>query len=135
MARIKLKTSGNRALLGAIADRKEGIRQLVEDEVEATLYSIRDKARSRVPRDTGYLANSIRVIEAEGAVQVEANYGPYVEFGTGSAVQIPSGMENYALQFKRPNERDIRVPAQPYLVPSWMEESQELINRLRRALK
>ena len=35
-----------------------------------------------------------------GRVVVDASYAPYVEFGTGGKVSVPSGYESFAMQYK-----------------------------------
>ena len=45
-------------------------------------------------------------------------YAAYIEFGTGGAVKIPAGVEDYAIQFKKPNRQNISMKANPYLFPA-----------------
>lgn len=135
MARIRLSRMDNRAVIKTITQQKERISKEVSAEITATLYDIRNQARANAPVDVGYLRNSIHVVEQEGAVVAKANYAPFVEFGTGTAVRVPPGLEDYALQFKRPNERDVSLPARPFLIPAWHQHTTKLINRLRRVLK
>ena len=49
-------------------------------------------------------------IKAEGG---GLNYAPFVDFGTGSQVQIPAGMESFAREFYRTGRG--RTPAQPFM--------------------
>lgn len=135
MARIRLSRMDNKAVIKTITQQKERISKEVNAEITATLYDIRNQARANTPVNTGYLRNSIHVVEQEGAVVVRADYAPFVEFGTGTSVQVPAGLEEYALQFKRPNENDVSLPARPFLIPAWHERTTKLINRLRRVLK
>lgn len=62
----------------------------------------------------------------------------YVEFGTGSEVDVPEGLEDYAMQFKGDGVRQVNLPAQPYLFPAWesyrpkyIEEIKEILSSIR----
>ena len=55
-------------------------------------------------------------------------YAPYVEFGTGSNVNIPAGFESLAQQFYVSGKG--RNRAQPFLIPAFLFESQQLLKRL-----
>ena len=55
-------------------------------------------------------------------------YAPYVEFGTGGNVSIPPGFESFAQQFFVSGKG--RNRAQPFLIPAFIFESQQLLKRL-----
>lgn len=132
MAGIKIK--GTQAVIRMLKGATKEIQREVDAEIFATLHDIRNRAISAAPVDTGFLVNSIHVIEAEGIVRAEAYYAPYIEFGTGTAVRIPSydGLDEYAAQFKSPTGNDrVNLPARPFLIPAWIDESLKLIRRLQ----
>ena len=58
-------------------------------------------------------------------------YAAYVEFGTGGAVKIPAGVEDYAIQFKKPNRLNISMKANPYLFPAFFELKPTIIQDIK----
>jgi len=54
-------------------------------------------------------------------------YAAYIEFGTGGAVKIPTGVEDYAIQFKKPNRLNISMKANPYLFPALFQIKPQII--------
>jgi HK97 gp10 family phage protein len=135
-------------------------REVVADTVKAmntAMINVHSEAVRKAPTNDGRLKSSIVMTRAKQSdltskVIVNANYAPYVEFGTKSKVDIPQGLEQYALQFKAsggnfadlldsielwarkkgipqeaayPIARKIAnegVSAQPFLFPAWEKE-------------
>jgi len=131
---VKLK--GNKALLNKFKAVGQVGKDLIEEEVLSSLHEIRNEAVSRVPVDTGILKNSI-VVQNEklsGKVIVNAKYAPYVEFGTGTRVDIPEGLKDYAIKFKGKGIKEVNLPAQPFLFPAWFRETKELMINLEKGL-
>lgn len=64
----------------------------------------------------------------EGAVESKVMYAPYIEFGTGSLVQIPAGWEDFASQFKGAGIRQVNISPTPAFVPS-IEKNFEQMNK------
>jgi phage gpG-like protein len=95
-----------------------------------------------VPVDTGGLKQSIKTFHSGKKAFVEAGkkYAPFVEFGTGSKVDLTDmkalGIpESYAKQFKGKGIRDINLPARPFLFPSARTEFLNLLKRITDKLK
>lgn len=131
---VKLK--GNKALLNKLKAVGQVGKDLIEEEVFSSLQEIRNEAVSRVPVDTGILKNSI-VVQNEklsGKVIVNAKYAPYVEFGTGTRVDVPEGLKDYAIKFKGKGIKEVNLPAQPFLFPAWFRETKELMINLEKGL-
>jgi HK97 gp10 family phage protein len=131
---VKLK--GNKALLNKLKAVGQVGKDLIEEEVFSSLHEIRNEAVSRVPVDTGILKNNI-VVQNEklsGKVIVNAKYAPYVEFGTGTRVDIPEGLKDYAIKFKGKGIKEVNLPAQPFLFPAWVRETKELMINLEKGL-
>jgi HK97 gp10 family phage protein len=97
------------------------------------------KAKSRVAVDTGKLKQSIYhkmdYSKATGQVGATEDYAPYIEFGTGGNVAIPNGFDELAGQFKGQGKRKINRKAQPFLIPAFLEESQELKSETKRIVQ
>lgn len=129
--RQQLRTKGNYKFLDGIS--KE-MTKTVEDELAKTNELIADKARNDVPVDTGFLKNSIITDypnSLTGKVIVNANYSPYIEFGTGGLVDVPAGLSSYAMQFKGKGIKQVNLPARPFLYPNWKMESNKMLERLK----
>lgn len=62
-------------------------------------------------------------------------YAPFVEFGTGSRVSVPSELTGYAMQFKGAGIRQVNVPAQPFLYPAWKKGTISYEKDLRKAFE
>jgi phage gpG-like protein len=120
--------------------KKQGIQ--VEDEVDAevqdaALYT-ELRASQRVPVDTGALRASIsnkKIAKMNYEIVAQKNYAAYIEFGTGGLVDIPSGLEAYAAQFKGKGIKKVNLPARPYLFNSFVEAKAKLMKELQRILK
>ena len=69
----------------------------------------------------------------DGEVGFRNRYAAYVEFGTGTKVQIPQGLEDYAMTFYVNGKG--RLPARPFLFPAWFRESGEFMKRIKEAME
>ena len=67
-------------------------------------------------------------INLEGAVESRVMYAPFIEFGTGSLVQIPSGWEDFASQFRGAGIRQVNISPTPAFVPA-IEKNFEQMNK------
>lgn len=139
--KIDVKISGNQAILRRLQDLPERAKELVSDEVEATTMDIHRDAVARVPVDTGRLKGSLTPVvlkqgeKVTGEVGTNVDYAPYVEFGTGGKVNIPQGLESYAARFKGKGERQVNLPARPYLFNSGFDNINKMMERLRAGIK
>ena len=118
----------------------------VEDNVSRlvikTSYDIVRKAQMFAPVNFGFLKNSIKPtknnkrfsasIVAGGKSNQGAmvRYAPYVEFGTGSKVIVPTDVMNYAQQFRGAGKRKVNNRAKPYFFPAVRLGKAEMITRL-----
>lgn len=91
---------------------KESIQQLnnKQKEIDSSLLNILQdytlriefQAKRLAPTDMGHLGQSIssNVIKRKSTVSANAEYAPFVEFGTRTKVKVPSGFESMAMKFK-----------------------------------
>jgi len=97
------------------------------------------EAVSKVPAKTRRLRNDINSVFNKAKLTTKSgtkvNYAPYVEFGTGTLVDVPEGLEDYAMQFKGQGIRQVNLPARPYLFPAFFKEQKELLKRLKTLFK
>ena len=71
------------------------------------------------------------ISELTYTVEAKAKYAPYVEFGTGGLVDIPTGYEQYAAIFKGKGIRKVNLRARPFLIPAFENEVPQLMKRLK----
>ncbi len=85
----------------------------------------------------GKLSTSIgdRVQGLTGEVWASATYAPYVEFGTGSLVRVPSRMKAFALQFKGRGLRKVNRRAQPFMHPHYFEQEKKYFEAIERGFE
>ena len=123
---------------------KEGVIQEAEYALVDRVVKTHRKAARRAPLDTGKLRQSIQLrispdrrsgfVTAGNISDNSRNYAAFVEFGTGTKVSVPRGFEAMAIRFKG-TKRIIGMTAQPYLIPSYKQEREYLMNDLRRIIK
>ena len=102
-----------------------GFDKAVEDRVGNLLlqtgFSIQRDAKRAAPVMFGFLRASIYADYKRRELAVEnwssLEYAPFVEFGTGTKVSIPSGYESFASQFRR--GPGVNREARPYLIPAF----------------
>lgn len=109
---------------------------IVAAEIADTAIRIERQAAQWAPKDYGFLSNSIKAEKRTGMewqVTCQVKYAAYVEFGTGTRVEIPRGLESYAKQFMapRPVKREVNLPARPFFFPAYREGIKGLNERLR----
>jgi HK97 gp10 family phage protein len=98
------------------------------------------QAQARVVVDLGQLRQSIGKTTATIAINrslffATAPYAAYVEFGTGSGVNIPRGFSDMAAPFKGKGIRIRNYPAKPFFIPSYLEGIQQYPKTLLKVLE
>jgi HK97 gp10 family phage protein len=98
------------------------------------------EALSAVPVLDGYLRgsgnSSYQDNQLTGVVSFggqAAPYAPYVEFGTGSGVNIPEGFSAFAMQFYVNGKGTMK--AQPYLIPAYIKYKKIFLRDMRKIAK
>jgi len=120
--------------------KKFGAEAAVEIDIStmATAEAIKRSAKTLAPKDMGKLAQSIDTVpigEADYKVVVVADYGAYVEFGTGKKVQVPTELKEIAIQFKGAGIKQINLQPQPFLYPAFVKGRKQYIKDLKKVLK
>jgi phage gpG-like protein len=118
------------------------ILSIVKGEIEDSLLKIESEATKKVAVDTGALKNSIQTrpikqskIKVEGVVFVGAEYAPYVEFGTGTEVKVPSELSKFASEFKGKGIKEVNLPARPFFYPEVFKQRNELPKNIDKSLE
>lgn len=135
------KFEGFTELQQALKSNSKLLNDQVRFEIEESGQVIVGQAKVNVVKDTGRLASSIvleKVPDING-VRVEAGgtnvtYAPYIEFGTGKLVQVPQGLESYAMQFKGKGIKEVNLPARPFMFPAFFAEKPKLIKKIKNVL-
>lgn len=123
-----------KAILYAMANK---VPQKTKLAVKKAGVNLQTNAKNDAPIDTGKLRQSISLkmspdgyeakVSAGGA---SAPYAPYIEFGTGGAVQIPTGWEDLAAEFRGKGVKTISLKPRPYLIPNFEKQAAELKKEL-----
>jgi len=134
---VKIVRQGNRGVIRRLEMASKVVEQIVIEEIESTVVDIYDLATADVRVDNGILKSSINQESKglRGEVYVRAHYAAYVEFGTGGLVDVPSGLEDYAMLFKGAGVRQVNLPARPFLFNNARQQSKIFVDRVRRRTK
>jgi HK97 gp10 family phage protein len=123
------QNNGLPSILRNLTRYSRALRNDLTFEVLNTVTQIESKAKTKVVVDTGKLKQSIyhtmNYQNQTGEVGATEDYAPYIEFGTGGNVSIPSGFSDLASQFKGAGVRTINRAAKPFLIPAFLEESEK----------
>lgn len=128
---VKLHLKENKAFFRDFAQKYE---EQVEALVDDTLTDIETEASAAAKVDKGILRTSL-VKEVEGMigrVYTNVHYAPYVEFGTGGLVDIPNGLEEYAIQFKGAGVKQVNLPPRPFLFPAFFANTKKMLETLKK---
>ena len=106
---IKVSLSGIKGLEKALKSKSEALTKSVGHEIQASVININNIQKTTAPIAYGALRSSldwakISPLEYKIVTQVAgSSYAPYVEFGTGTKVSIPQGLESVAAAYKGGN--------------------------------
>lgn len=134
---IAFKVKGLREVTGAIQNAKNEVAQQIKEVIEDAADGIVYRASKDVPVDLGALRNSIGNLPKnkglDYTVFVGMHYAPYIEFGTGAAVEVPAELGDYAMQFKK-GSGNKHLPARPFFFPAYFDEQKRAIASIRSIL-
>lgn len=134
MAKIKMTTKGNSKYYSNLSKL---YREDIEDFLAVAIKDTETEATQAAPVDDGFLrASGYSEVEGlTGIVGFKAHYAAYQEFGTGGLVDVPAGMEDYAMQFKGNDSRQINITPRPFLYPAWKRNGLKFLENLEKMLK
>lgn len=129
-------------LLKELKGKDKEVLDMVRAEVEDALLKIESEAVSKVAVDTGTLKQSIQSTPVKqtkttvrGGVEVGADYAPYVEFGTGTRVKVPSELKKFAEEFKGKGKKEVNLRARPFFYPEFFNQRNELPKAIEKTLQ
>lgn len=122
--------------LKGLASVNKQLRKLERDSQKAINKGIQETARlilnsalNRVPVAMGDLKKSLGIEnmpeEMKAKVYASALYAAFVEFGTGAFVEVPTGLEDYAMEWFVSGDGVSRP--QPYLFNSMADYQDQLL--------
>ena len=132
MSGFQLSISGLAELKGRL-DKMSNLLPQVQHEMETAAANIDMNAKQNAAVNFGTLQQTISWDPVGGdtvEVVATAEYAPYVEFGTGGLVDVPEGLEEYAMTFKGAGVKKVNLPARPFLFPAFAVEKPLLIERI-----
>lgn len=104
MGKFSVQLKGNKAVLKGLQDIPKNAKKLVGYEIDYSIEKIAQVAEVNAPSNNGILRSTIKPETDKknliGQVEVRSRYAAFLEFGTGTKVSVPSGLEDYASQFK-----------------------------------
>lgn len=127
-------------LLSQISAFGKDANRLAVTVTNETTQGMVTQAQLRVVVDLGQLRQSIGKTTARVGFNTSfffanAPYAAYVEFGTGSGVDIPTGFSDLAASFKGKGIIIRNYAAKPFFIPSYLEGIQQYPKELRKVLK
>ena len=135
---VKINQSDLKLLKKKLDNLRAFDKKTLSNEIGKTALEISRLAKQNAPVDTGTLRQSIRAEKKGKTAEVVAGakYAPYVEFGTGSQVDLSDMLElgipeSYAAQFKGKGVKKINLPARPFFFSSARIGFNDLLNRLK----
>jgi HK97 gp10 family phage protein len=142
MLSIEFNKQSLNAFYKYLKNLEDDVADYVRAEVEDSMLAIESEAANKVAVDTGALKNSIQSMpikisknQITGGVEVGAAYAPYVEFGTGTRVKVPSELSDFAAQYKGDGVKEVNLPARPFFYPEVFKQRTELPKNIERTLK
>lgn len=128
---MKVKVKQNKAYFTKFSEKykEEYIEILTE-----TVQNIETEATSLAPVDLGVLKSSINgeVDGLNAVIGTPVKYAPYMEFGTGGLVDVPEGLEDYAMKFKGAGIKQVNLFPRPFLIPAFKKHTTKMIEELKK---
>ena len=129
------EAKGLKELLLGLDKVSDNVVKELDLEMDASAKKIARDAKRNAPKDLGDLVNAIsdaKIRKLDYEIVANKYFAPFVEFGTGTKVDVPPGLEEYAMQFYR--GPGVNLPARPFLFPAYEEERKKLIDRIKKNL-
>ena len=104
------------------------------DILTETVQNIETEASTMAPVDLGILKSSINgeVDGLNAVIGTPVKYAPYMEFGTGGLVDVPAGLEDYAMKFKGAGIKQVNLFPRPFLIPAFKKHTIKMMEELNK---
>ncbi len=112
----------------------------IDKITEEIVINIVADAKINAPKNLGKLGEGksiekVKIKESNYKAVVNKEYAAYVEFGTGTKVQVPTELYEMASKFKGAGIKEVNIRAQPYLYPAFVKGRKEYKKDLKDLLK
>lgn len=138
--------------LSKLHEYSQAVQDGVNDDMDATAYDIEAEQKQAAPVDLGALRASIAAVNNGKSISVVASvdYAAYIEFGTGTFVDINpiitagtladfnqayDELAAYAIQFKGAGIRQVNLPARHYFFPAVYRNMELLLERIAKTMQ
>ena len=116
-----------------------GTLQTLADIAEAGAQDALAEAIKEAPADTGTMGRNFSLEKRPQLGEVYAlknnlDYAPYVEFGTGENVDVPTELKTYALQFKG-KKKIVGQNARAFMYPSALLGQSQILENVKKFIK
>lgn len=130
----KVEKLGGDVELIASAEIEEFVKEVNAEQVAKA--PIGTDPKNNIATDVAGLrtGNTFRGSGLNWEILNSQSYAPYVEFGTGTGVDVPSELRDYAIQFKGRGIRQVNLPARPFFFEPFMRRRKELVENIKKAL-
>jgi hypothetical protein len=108
----------------------------IDGEIGATVADINAEQMRAAPADRGGGGGLRAGIDKQRLAPMsyimfsQMPYSAYVEWGTGGLVDVPAGLEDYAIQFKGKGIKQVNLPARPFFFTPFLREKEALKKRI-----
>lgn len=105
--------------------------------VAKTTQDLSRWTKASVPVKYSGIRQGIRakVRDYHGQVKIRTHYAPYVEFGTGKLVNVPTELQKYAKKFKGKGIREVNRKAEPYFYPNFFAQREKFFKQIEKAMR
>src|SRR4051812_24168348 len=100
---LTIEATGLADVIKKVRELGDKKKKVTAELIQETAFNIAAESNRAAPVDMGALHGSTHVTQVTtmgATVEVLKNYAAYVEFGTGGMVNVPQGLEQYAMTFK-----------------------------------
>jgi len=128
---MKIKVKQNKSFFTDFAKK---YKEEYIDILTETVQNIETEATQLAPVDLGILKSSINgeVDGLNGIIGTPVKHAPYMEFGTGGLVDVPEGLEDYAMRFKGAGIKQVNLYPRPFLIPAFKKHTTLMLAELEK---
>ncbi|MFN5251062.1 MAG: hypothetical protein ACK5DE_08430 [Bacteroidota bacterium] len=139
MKAFSIELDGFQEVLTKLKKESSKIGEDIDEVIGTGVVNMEKSAKRLAPVGrSGFLRGKISsrsVAFLEWELVSPQTYSPYVEFGTGGLVDVPKGLEQYAIQFKGKGIRQVNLPARPFFFPSVFAYQVEIVKNIREIIR
>lgn len=139
---LDIQIEGIEKALKDLKDKAQGLEVNVDNEMNGFIIDVNaeQKKNCLAAIQTNYNSRLVNGNQFDTSKKLDkllfndVEYSPYVEFGTGTLVDVPPGLEEIAIQFKGMGIRKVNLPARPFFFRAFFEQKTKLIENIKRIL-